>query len=50
MEVNEFGKRQVSWQCYRGDKQAVKWVARKDHSTQVGIKGMDNGLSEAHAP
>ena len=50
VEVNEFGKRQVSWHRYRGDKQVVKWVACEDHSAQVGIKGMDNGLSEAHAP
>ena len=50
MEVNEFGKRRVSWQRFRSDKQAVKWVAREDLSAQVGIKGMDNGLSEAHAP
>ena len=49
-EVNEFGKRRVSWQRYRGDKQAVKWVAHEDHFAQVGIKGMDNGLSESHAP
>ena len=50
VEVNEFGKRRVSWQRYRGDKQAVKWVAREELSAQVGIKGMGNGLSEAHTP
>ena len=33
VEVNEFGKRRVSWQRYRGDKQAVKWVACEDHSS-----------------
>ena len=43
-EVNEFGKRRVSWQRYRGDKQAVKWVAHEDHFAQVGIKGMDKGF------
>nr|POE91064.1 hypothetical protein CFP56_46361 [Quercus suber] len=32
VEVNEFGKGWVSWQRYRGDKQAVKWVAHKDNS------------------
>ena len=50
MEVNEFGKRRVSWQRFRSDKQARKWVAREDLSAQVGIKEMDNGLSKAHAP
>ena len=49
MEVNEFGKRQVSWQRYRGDKQAGKWVAHEDNSAQAVIKGMDNGPAEAHA-
>ena len=28
----------------------VKWVAREELSAQVGIKGMGNGLSEAHTP
>jgi len=50
VEVNEFGKRQVSWQRYRGDKQDVKWVACEDNSAQVVIKGMDNEPFEAHAP
>ena len=50
VEVNEFSKRRVSWQRYRGDKQVVKWVARGDNFAQVVIKGMDHGPSEAHAP
>ena len=25
-------------------------MAREDHSTQVGIKGLDNELSKAHTP
>ena len=49
MEVNEFGKRRVSWQCYRGDMQAGKWVAREDNSAQAVIKGRDNGPAEPHA-
>jgi len=49
VEVNEFGKRRVSWQRYRGDKQAVKWVARGANSAQDDFKGMDHGPSEAHA-
>nr|POE98526.1 dexh-box atp-dependent rna helicase dexh7, chloroplastic [Quercus suber] len=43
VEINEFGKRRVSWQRYRSDKQAVKWVTREDNSAQVVNKGMDNG-------
>nr|POF10961.1 hypothetical protein CFP56_77417 [Quercus suber] len=43
VEINEFGKRRVSWQRYRSDKQAVKWVAREDNSAQVVNKGIDNG-------
>ena len=50
VEVSEFGKRRVSWQRYKGDKQAIKWVARWDNFAQVVIKGMDHGPSEAHAP
>nr|POE52990.1 hypothetical protein CFP56_06852 [Quercus suber] len=50
VEVNEFGKRWVSWQRYRSDKQAIKWVACEDNSTQVVIKGMDNEPAEALAP
>ena len=50
VEVNEFGKRQVSWQSYRGYKQAVKWVASRAYSAQVEFKGMDHGPSKAHAP
>nr|POF14447.1 hypothetical protein CFP56_15333 [Quercus suber] len=42
--------RRVFWQHYRGDKQSVKWVAREVNLAQVGIKEMDTGLSEAHAP
>nr|POF25008.1 hypothetical protein CFP56_45647 [Quercus suber] len=49
VEVNEFGKRRVSWQRYRGDKQAVKG-AREDISAQVVSKGLVNGPAEAHAP
>lgn len=33
VEVNKFGKRRVSWQRYKGDKQAIKWVARGANST-----------------
>nr|POE83529.1 hypothetical protein CFP56_48262 [Quercus suber] len=43
VEINEFGKRRVSWQRYRSVKQAVKWVAREDNSAQVVNKGIDNG-------
>nr|POE61276.1 hypothetical protein CFP56_43677 [Quercus suber] len=50
VEVNEFGKRRVSSQCYRGNKQAVKWVARGANSSQDEFKGMDHVPSEAHAP
>ena len=49
VEINEFGKRQVSWQRDRGNKQAVKWVARGTNSDQDESKGMDHGPSEAHA-
>ena len=50
VEVNEFGKRRVSWHRYRGDKQAVKWVAHGTKSAQEKSKGMDHGPSKAHAP
>ena len=49
MVVNEFGKRQVSWQRYRCDMQAGKWVAHEDKSAQVVIKGRDNGPADPHA-
>ena len=49
VEVNEFGKRRVSWQRYRGDMQAGKWVAREDNFAQAVIKGRDNGPAEPHA-
>ena len=29
MEVNEFGKRRVSWDAVKGGKQASKWVERE---------------------
>nr|POE68099.1 hypothetical protein CFP56_19753 [Quercus suber] len=44
VEVNEFGKRRVFWQHYRGDKQTVKWVAREVNSAQDVFKGMDTGF------
>ena len=50
VEVNEFGKRPVSWQHYRVDKQAVKWVAHGANFSQDDFKGMDHGPLEAHAP
>ena len=49
LEVNEFSKRRVSWQHYRGDMKVGKWVAREDNSTQAVIKGRDNGPAEPHA-
>ena len=49
LEVNEFSKRRVSWQHYRGDMKVGKWVAREDNSTQAIIKGRDNGPAEPHA-
>jgi len=49
VEVNEFGKKRVYWQCYNGDKQVVKWVACGDYSTQGILKVMDHGPFEAHA-
>ena len=37
MNVNEFGKRRVSWDSVKGGKQAGKWVASNAHNTKVGL-------------
>ena len=38
MNVNEFGKKRVSWDGVKGNKQADKWVASNNaHNTKVGL-------------
>ena len=38
VNVNEFGKRWVSWDGVKGGKQAGKWVASNNaHNTKVGL-------------
>ena len=38
MNVNEFGKRWVSWDGVKGGTQAGKWVASNNaHNTKVGL-------------
>lgn len=50
VEVNDFGKRRVSWDCCKCDKQAVNWVAREAKFDLIDMMGMGPWPSEAHAP
>ena len=37
MNMNEYGKRRVSWDCVKGVKQAGKWVSKTAHKSSVGL-------------
>ena len=41
VEVNEFGKRRVSWESVKGGKLAGKWVARESVNAQIKTGGLD---------
>ena len=37
MNANEYGKRRVSWDCFKGVKQAGKWVSNTAYNISVGL-------------
>lgn len=50
MEVNENGKRRVSWDCYKCGEHAVNLVSWERNTEQLGPVGMGQEPSEAHLP
>ena len=50
MEVNENGKRLVSWDRFMWGERAVNWVSRERNIEQLDLVGMGQEPSEAHLP
>ena len=50
VEVNENGKRRVSWDRFKCGECVVNWVSRERNTEQLGLVGMGQEPSEAHLP
>ena len=48
VEVNELGKRRVSWDGVKGSKQAGKWVARESINAQIKSVGLGPCNQKTH--